>query len=839
MNSRDCHHIDATAAVPPAAAPLRSSLMRCARAAAAAILLVAVAACSSISQLTEVPESAATQEAFQNNLSVASAALSAGQPAIAFKLYNVLAERYSNAPEPVLGLGYIAQQSGDLDIAEGHFLRAAGLASGTPALRAEALLGAGRSALARRDTHAARNHLQEARALAQDTSSSMWIENGLAVAAALEGDYETAEAYFAEAMQPSSGHPRITANLVRMMIASGRIDQAAQIYGDHVPSYWEEGDQSTLLRLIDEAHRQPSRPNHFESRLLLPWSESDGWPLRSDDGGRPAGRIDLAASLGVALRLADESDWLASPTAHAALAALPPVRGMSGEALFGQPSLASAPSVHPRQTLGTDAGDAAAADAAAGDALLPPEFAVVLGQSRQWQLGTDAQAVATADPAIADVQLLAPNVLYVIGNRVGRTSVAVLGGDGRVWKQDVSVVLDLDPLRALLAQESDLSDVRVQRVARGAALTGNVGMAAADRAFRLAAASLPEGALVENNLRVVVDSEAFREILAGEPASRNVRVQALARGIVLTGDVDSASIADRVFRLAVASFPEDTLIENNLSISGPQQVNLEVLIAEVERSIAEDLGINWEVFGRSSDGSAVSGFRVGRALSSQGGPSLLGVPLTILNGATSPMFVAGKAWENIGMTGVVDALARAGLANVLARPNITAISGETASFFSGGEYPMPSGYDDGTIIFEYKKFGVLLDFVPTILDDGRIELTVRPEVSEPSDDQSVQIIQGISIPVFNVRRAETTVEVGDGESIVIAGLFRSASDETESGIPLLKDLPVFGTAFGFTSTRSSELELIVTVTARLVHSGPAPGETSMAAAPGLADNYYF
>ena len=138
----------------------------------------------------------------------------------------------------------------------------------------------------------------------------------------------------------------------------------------------------------------------------------------------------------------------------------------------------------------------------------------------------------------------------------------------------------------------------------------------------------------------------------------------------------------------------------------------------------------------------------------------------------------------------MDALAKAGLANVLARPNVTASSGETASFFSGGEYPLPTGFEDGVIVFEYKKYGVLLDFVPTIIDEDRIELTVRPEVSEPSQDNSVQVVTGVNVPVINVRRAETTVEMGDGESIVIAGLFRSASNEVESGVPLLKDLPL-------------------------------------------------
>ena len=189
---------------------------------------------------------------------------------------------------------------------------------------------------------------------------------------------------------------------------------------------------------------------------------------------------------------------------------------------------------------------------------------------------------------------------------------------------------------------------------------------------------------------------------------------------------------------------------------------------------------------------------------------------------------------------MIDALATAGLANVLARPNLTAVSGESASFFSGGERPLPTGYDSKTetILFEYKKVGVLLDFVPTVVDPGRILLTVRPEVSEPDASQPLAI-GPVLLPVINVRRAETTVEVGDGESIVIAGLFSNRSSTTESGLPGLKDVPLLGLLFGTTSVRSNELELIVIVTARLVQAYETPGDTSAPAATLQANGYHY
>ena len=152
-----------------------------------------------------------------------------------------------------------------------------------------------------------------------------------------------------------------------------------------------------------------------------------------------------------------------------------------------------------------------------------------------------------------------------------------------------------------------------------------------------------------------------------------------------------------------------------------------------------------------------------------------------MDGQISPGLFFGRQVGNARIAGMIDALARAGSANVLARPNLTAVSGEAASFFSGGEYPLPTGFEDGVIVFEYKKYGVLLDFVPTVINSGRIVLKVRPEVSEPSLNQAVQVV-GVSIPVINVRRAETTVEVSDGDSIVIGGLFRNASNTREAGL---------------------------------------------------------
>ena len=402
----------------------------------------------------------------------------------------------------------------------------------------------------------------------------------------------------------------------------------------------------------------------------------------------------------------------------------------------------------------------------------PPTVKLALGQSRRLGIGGDAASVLVAAPEIADVQLLSPSVLYIVGKGVGRTSVAVLREGERIGDWIVSVEMDLEPVRA---------------------------------------------------------------VLAGDPGLQEVGVRRAARGIALTGEVDSAALAERALRLAAQALPKDMPVENDIQVAGAQQVSLEVQIAEVQRTVAEDLGVNWEAFGLAADN--LFGFRVGRLVTIGTGLQSPTIATATVEGQISPGAVVRRRTANTQIVGMIDALARAGLANVLARPNVTAVSGASASFFSGGEYPLPTGFDDGVIVFEYKKYGVLLDFVPTVIDSGRIVLKVRPEVSEPSLNEAVQVV-GVDIPVINVRRAETTVEVGDGESIVIAGLFRKGSDTQEDGVPLLKDVPVLGMLFGHRSIRSDDLELIVIVTARLVSAVAPPDDDAASALPRVSGYHY-
>ena len=223
------------------------------RAGALAMCLASVAACANLSARKPF----ASEDLLADGLEIAGAALAAGQLEVAARLFRSLAEHFENAPEPALGLGYLAFQGGDFREAERRFLDAAEWSEERPALRAEALLGAGRAALARDRSAAARRHFEAAREPARNTPVAAWVANGLGVAATMLDDYETAETEYARALRASSGHPRINANYVRMLVAAGRIEEAARRYAARDASYWEGEDGRTLYHLIDESRPSP------------------------------------------------------------------------------------------------------------------------------------------------------------------------------------------------------------------------------------------------------------------------------------------------------------------------------------------------------------------------------------------------------------------------------------------------------------------------------------------------------------------------------------------------------------------------------------------------------
>ena len=220
---------------------------------AVCVVLASLAGCANWPAKNDVPADAG--ELLESSLPVAAAALAAGQFGVARRLYLSLSERFEDAPDPFLGLGYIALQSGDLAAAESDFLEAAERATEEPALRAEALLGAGRAALSRDRPRAAARHFREARAPAQGTPIAAWIANGAAVAATLRGDHEEAEAHYVEALRLSSDNPRIAANYIRMLVAAERPGDAGRTFERFPPARWPDDEHAALSRLIADAHR--------------------------------------------------------------------------------------------------------------------------------------------------------------------------------------------------------------------------------------------------------------------------------------------------------------------------------------------------------------------------------------------------------------------------------------------------------------------------------------------------------------------------------------------------------------------------------------------------------
>ncbi|MDE0058587.1 MAG: tetratricopeptide repeat protein [Defluviicoccus sp.] len=229
---------------PPFARPLRAMTV--------ALLLCPLGSC-----LVEfAPGDSLTREReLRSNLSVAEAALAAGQPVVARRLYLSLTRRFGDAAEPRLGLGHIALRSNEHAAAEAYFLEAAELGRERPATGAQAMLGAARAALAQGEMDLARQRLQRARALEPDTPLAASVANAIAVLDTLAMDYRSAEASYGEALRLSSGDPRIAANLVRMLLAAGRIQDAAANHAQHDPSYWLDGDGAALARLIEDSRR--------------------------------------------------------------------------------------------------------------------------------------------------------------------------------------------------------------------------------------------------------------------------------------------------------------------------------------------------------------------------------------------------------------------------------------------------------------------------------------------------------------------------------------------------------------------------------------------------------
>ena len=319
------------------------------------------------------------------------------------------------------------------------------------------------------------------------------------------------------------------------------------------------------------------------------------------------------------------------------------------------------------------------------------------------------------------------------------------------------------------------------------------------------------------NVRVGTNAGSVGEMLRMAMPEANIQATPMNNLVLLTGTVASPEDAAEAQRLVQAYVGDSTQVVSRLRSATPLQVNLRVRIAEVNRSVVKSIGVN--LLSRDSTGGTVFGVAHG-----DGTAVTTTNPFQVANlpGGTT-LGIAGKLL-GLDILSSLDLAENDGLVTTLAEPNLTALSGETASFLAGGEFPVPISQSLGSVTIEYKQYGVGLAFTPIVLADGRISMRVRPEVSELSNEGSIRL-NGFNVPALTTRRAETTVELGSGQSFMIAGLLRNANTNNVDKAPFLGDLPILGALFRSTRYRRAETELVIIVTPYLVR--PVSGQMAL------------
>jgi pilus assembly protein CpaC len=362
-----------------------------------------------------------------------------------------------------------------------------------------------------------------------------------------------------------------------------------------------------------------------------------------------------------------------------------------------------------------------------------------IGKSVAIDLPADIKDVLVADPKIANAVVRSSRRVYMIGVAVGQTNIFFFDADGKqIAGFDIAVTRDLNGLRAALRR------------------------------------TLPD---------------------------TDVNIEGVGDGVMLSGTAASPAEAQQAYDIAARLVGDGAKVVNGITVRDREQVMLKVTIAEVERDIIKQLGIN--LSGSFNYGTAVVNFNTDNPFSVNGQP---------LSNSSSAL-----TWKNV--TATLRAMDRAGVIRTLAEPNLTAISGETANFLVGGEFPFPIPGSSATSppTIDFKKFGVSLTFTPVVLSEGRISLKLMTEVSELSNENSVTV-QGTTVPALKTRRAETTVEIPSGGSLALAGLIQQQTKQAINGLPGLMQVPILGTLFKSRDFANNRTELMVLVTPYIVHA---------------------
>jgi pilus assembly protein CpaC len=315
------------------------------------------------------------------------------------------------------------------------------------------------------------------------------------------------------------------------------------------------------------------------------------------------------------------------------------------------------------------------------------------------------------------------------------------------------------------------------------------------------------------DIAVTRDLNGVRAALKQAFPNAAIQIEGVGDGVILTGSVSSPIEAQQAGDLAARLAGGADKVVNSIVVRGRDQVLLKVTLAEVARSIVKQLGIN--LSGNLSSGTTAVTFNNANPFTANGGPLVSGNAITTSFGSAPSVQASIQAMES------------AGVERTLAEPNLTAISGETATFISGGEFPIPTGVTCQTTAagavgqcapsIAFKKFGISLNFTPVVLTEGRISLRVMTEVSEVSTDNSINI-SGISVPSIKTRRAETTLEIPSGGSMAMAGLIQDQTKAAINGLPGLAQLPVLGALFRSRDFVNNQTELMVLVTPYIVRA---------------------
>lgn len=327
------------------------------------------------------------------------------------------------------------------------------------------------------------------------------------------------------------------------------------------------------------------------------------------------------------------------------------------------------------------------------------------------------------------------------------------------------------------------------------------------------------GSLIANvDVRVSTDLAEFKERLRQILPDERIEVRSANDGIVLSGTVSSPGKLQRALDLAERYAPER--VSNLMSVGGVQQVMLKVRFAEMQRTVSKSLSSSLALRGNAFNNNlGLSGGANTNANSGSQTNSLTGnIPATTDNNGS---FLLGFNAGSVEVGLLLEALETKGVVRTLAEPNLTALSGQEAKFLAGGEYPVPVSNNDGAISVEFKPFGIEMNFVPRVLDDGLINLEMQAAVSSIDPSNGIQI-NAFRIDAFKRRETSTTVELRDGESFAIAGLLQDDFQDSAGQIPWLGDIPVLGALFRSADFQRSQSELVIIVTAHLVT--PTRGE---------------